>query len=217
MNKTDEKRIALVVGATGLVGSLVIEKLLKTDKYHKIRVLTRKPLSLLNPRLESIIFDFENPDSTLVWADDVFCCLGTTMAKAGSKEAFYKVDFTYPFQVATMALANNAKRFAIVTAMGADVKSMVYYNRVKGEIEDALRKLSYESLLIFRPSLLLGNRPEKRIGEQFGEWFMKLLKPIIPTKYRAVEAEKVANAMVIIATSSVRGTVVYESDILQEF
>jgi uncharacterized protein YbjT (DUF2867 family) len=217
MNKTDEKRIALVVGATGLVGSLVIEKLLKIDKYQKIRVLTRKPLSLLNPRLESIIFDFENPDSTLVWADDVFCCLGTTMAKAGSKDAFYKVDFTYPLQIATMALANGAKRFAIITAMGADIKSGIYYNRVKGEVEDTLRGLGYESLLIFRPSLLLGNRPEKRTGERIGERFMKLLKPLIPTKYRAVEAQKVANAMALITASSVRGTVVYESDILQEF
>jgi uncharacterized protein YbjT (DUF2867 family) len=217
MNKTDEKRIALVVGATGLVGSWVIEKLLKTDKYDKIRVLTRKPLSVQNPRLESIIFDFENPDSNLVWGDDVFCCLGTTMTKAGSKEAFYKVDFTYPIQIAAMALANNAKRFAIITAMGADQTSMVYYNRVKGEVEDALKKLGYESLLIFRPSLLLGNRAEKRLGERIGEAFMKFLKPLIPNKYRAVEAEKVASAMVLITTSSVRGTVVYESDILQEF
>ncbi len=217
MNKTDEKRIALVVGATGLVGSWVVEKLLKTDKYNTIRVLTRKPLSIQNPRLESIIFDFENPDSNLVWGDDVFCCLGTTMAKAGSKAAFYKVDFTYPLQIANMALANGAKRFAIITAMGADATSMVYYNRVKGEVEEALRNLGYESLLIFRPSLLLGNRAEKRLGERIGEAFMRFLKPLIPTKYRAVEAEKVANAMVLIAVSSVRGTVVYESDILQEF
>jgi uncharacterized protein YbjT (DUF2867 family) len=90
MNKTDEKRIALVVGATGLVGSLVIEKLLKIDKYQKIRVLTRKPLSLLNPRLESIIFDFENPDSTLVWADDVFCCLERPWPKQAQKTHFIR-------------------------------------------------------------------------------------------------------------------------------
>jgi uncharacterized protein YbjT (DUF2867 family) len=116
-----------------------------------------------------------------------------------------------------MALANGAKRFAIITAMGADIKSGIYYNRVKGEVEDTLRGLGYESLLIFRPSLLLGNRPEKRTGERIGERFMKLLKPLIPTKYRAVEAQKVANAMALITASSVRGTVVYESDILQEF
>lgn len=217
MNKTDEKRIALVVGATGLVGLRVVKKLLETDKYHKVRVLTRQPIPIQNPRLESIIFDFDNPDSNLVWGDDIFCCLGTTMKKAGSKEAFYNIDFSYPLQIANMALANGAKRFAVVTAMGADAKSMVYYNRVKGEVEEALRDLGYESLLIFRPSLLLGSRPEKRIGEQIGEGLMKLLKPLIPNKYRAVEAEKVASAMVLITLSSIRGTVVYESDILQEF
>ncbi len=217
MNNKEEKRIAVVVGATGLIGSWVVEKLLKSNKYHQVRVLTRKMLLINDPHLESIIFDFDNPSPDLVWGDDIFCCLGTTMAKAGSKEAFYKVDFVYPVQIAAMALANGAKRFAIVTAMGADSKSAIYYNRVKGEVEDALKDLGYKSLLIFRPSLLLGNRTEKRIGERIGEQFMKLFKPLIPGKYRAVEAEKVAAAMVLITTSSVQGTVVYESDILQEF
>lgn len=217
MNNKEEKRIAVVVGATGLIGSWVVEKLLKSNKYHQVRVLTRKMFLINDPHLESIIFDFDNPSPDLVWGDDIFCCLGTTMAKAGSKEAFYKVDFSYPVQIATMALANGAKRFAIVTAMGADSKSAIYYNRVKGEVEDALKDLGYQSLLIFRPSLLLGNRTEKRLGERIGEQFMKLFKPLIPGKYRAVEAEKVAAAMVLITTSSVRGTVVYESDILQEF
>jgi uncharacterized protein YbjT (DUF2867 family) len=217
MNKIDEKRTALVLGATGLVGTIVVEKLLLSDKYNKIRVLTRKPLAIQHLNLETIIFDFDNTDSNLVQADDVFCCLGTTIKKAGSKESFYKVDFTYPLQIANMAFANGAKRFAIVTAMGADSKSMVYYNRVKGEIEEALRNVGYESLLIFRPSLLLGNRPEKRMGEQFGETLARFFKPIIPIKYQAVEAEKVAQAMVLISSSHLRGTVVYESDILQEF
>ncbi len=212
-----ENRTALVVGATGLIGNLVVEELLRSNKYTQVKVLVRKPLLQQCPKLISTVFDFDTPDISLIKADDVYCCLGTTMKKAGSKAAFYKVDYTYPYQIAQAAQANGAKRFAIVTAMGANKSSLVYYNRVKGEIEDALKKLNFEALLLFRPSLLLGNRSEQRWGEQMGESVMKLFKPLIPEKYQAIEASKVAKAMVLITTSNVKGNIVYESDVLQEF
>jgi uncharacterized protein YbjT (DUF2867 family) len=167
--------------------------------------------------LEVIIFDFDNIDSSKVVADDVFCCLGTTMKKAGSRSEFYKVDFNYPLQIAKAALSNQAKRFAIVSAMGANSSSLIYYNRVKGEIEGSLKQLNFESLLIFRPSLLVGERNEQRFGEKMGERLSKMLNPLIPAKYQAIEAQKVANAMVLITASNVKGNLVYESDILQEF
>ncbi|MEZ4904400.1 MAG: NAD(P)H-binding protein [Spirosomataceae bacterium] len=214
---TAEKRTALVIGATGLVGGQVLTHLLNSEKYSQVKVLLRNPLEIVHQKLESVIFDFDHPDASLIKADDIFCCLGTTMKKAGSKDAFYRVDYTYPLEMAQIALANGAKRFAIVTAMGADTQSMFYYNRVKGELELSLRQLSYETLLIFRPSLLLGNRKESRLGEQIGEWFSLLFRPIIPAKYRAIEAEKVAKAMVSITSSNVKGTIVYESDLMQEF
>lgn len=212
-----EKRTALVVGATGLIGNLVVDELLASDKYARVKVLVRGSLTKTHTKLNTIVFDFDNPNASLVSADDVYCCLGTTMKKAGSKDAFYKVDCAYPYEIAKMAHTNGTKRFAIVTAMGADKDSTIYYNRVKGEVEDLLKKIGFEALLIFRPSLLLGTRPDKRTGEQIGEKLMKFFEPVIPKKYRAIEARKVAGAMVVIMTSSVKGNIVYESDILQEF
>ncbi len=214
---TSEKRIALVIGGTGLVGKEVIFKLLASDKYSDIKVLTRKSLDIVHPKLTTFVFDFEHPEASLIKADDIFCCLGTTMKKAGSKAAFYQVDYTYPYEMAKIGLANGAKRFAIITAMGADSKSLFYYNRVKGEIEAALKKLGYETLLIFRPSLLLGHRPEVRTGEKIGERLSVFLKPLLPAKYRAIKALQVANAMVTITASNVKGILVYESDVMQEF
>lgn len=214
---TSEKRSALVIGATGLVGAKVVAKLLSSDKYAHVKVLVRKPSMSSHSKLETIIFDFVHPDATLIRADDVFCCLGTTMKKAGSKEAFYKVDFTYPYEIAKIALTNGAKRFAIITAMGADRNSLFYYNQVKGEIEESLRNMGYETLLIFRPSLLVGERSEARFGEKAGGWFAKAFQFMIPVKYRAINADKVAEAMVSITSSNVKGTLVYESDLMQEF
>ena len=212
-----EKRTALVIGATGLIGLLTVDELLASEKYSKVKVLVRNSFSKQHAKLETIVFDFDQPNAALVQADDVYCCLGTTMKKAGSKAAFYKVDYKYPHEIAQIALDNGAKRFAIVTAMGANQDSSVYYNRVKGEIENTLKKIGFETMLIFRPSLLLGIRPEKRMGEQIGEFFMELFKPLVPQKYRAIEANKIARAMVLITSSGVKGNVVYESDVLQEF
>ena len=217
-SKNSEQKVALVAGGTGLVGSHVIQELATSNKYKLVKVLVRKPMPIhYNSKIEYILFDYDQPIASALVADDVYCCLGTTMKKAGSKEAFYKVDFEYPFKIAQLALAGGAKRFAIITAMGANKKSLIYYNRVKGEIEDALSKLSYEALLIFRPSLLLGNRSESRFGEKAGEVLSKLFSFAIPKKYQGIEASKVAKAMVAITASQVTGKLIYESDVLQEF
>ena len=214
---TSDKRTALVIGGSGLVGKEVISELIASDKYTEVIALTRKPLDWAHPKLSSVVFDFDHPDDAAVCADDIFCCLGTTMKKAGSKDAFYRVDYTYPVEIAQLGFQNGAKRFAIVTAMGSDSKSIFYYNRVKGDVETTLKNIGFEALLIFRPSLLLGKRSESRVGEQIGEALSKLLRPLIPSKYRAIEAYKVAKAMVTITASNVKGTLVYESDVMQEF
>ena len=214
---TASQKIALVIGGSGLIGKILIQKLLESDRYAKVRILVRSKFSLQHPKLEVIIFNFDAPDMNLIVADDVYCCLGTTMKKAGSKENFYKVDYLYPIQTAEAAFKNGTKRFSIVTSMGADATSVFYYNQVKGEIEEALKRIKFESLFIFRPSLLLGQRPETRLGEKIGEKLAKLFKPIIPSKYKAIEAEKVAKAMLSITTSSIKGIAIYESDVLQEF
>ena len=210
-------KTALVVGATGLIGKHLTIKLLTNNFYSKVKVLIRKPLNINHPNLEQIIFDFDSLDPSKIIADDIFCCLGTTMKQAGSKAAFYKVDFTYPFAIAKAALENGAKQYLIVTAMGADEKSIIYYNRVKGEIEKAISDLHYPTLLIFRPSMLLGEREEPRMGEKIGKILMKAINFIIPKRYKAIESEKVANAMLILAQKGIKNKDIFESDTLQSY
>ncbi len=206
-------KTALVVGATGLVGNNLVRQLADSSLYERVKVLTRRPLVWQHPRLQEISYDFDQPNSLLVQADHIFCCLGTTIRQAGSREAFHKVDYQYPMDIARMGLANGASLFAVVTSMGADVNSTFFYNRVKGEIERDLAALDYAALLIFRPSLLLGQRRDFRLGERVGEGFMRLLAPLIPAKYRAVEASRVAAAMIAAAQKEQSG--VFESDKLQ--
>ncbi len=210
-------KTALVVGATGLIGKHLTIKLLSSNFYSKIKVLVRKQLDINHPNLEQIIVDFDNLDISKIVADDVFCCLGTTMKQAGSKPAFYKVDFTYPVEIAKAALTNGAKQFLIVTAMGADQQSKFYYNRVKGEVEKALSDLRYPTLLIFRPSMLLGERKEARLGEKIGKIFMNAFSFITPDKYKAIEGEKVANAMMILAQKGIKNKDIFESGTLQRY
>lgn len=210
-------KTALIVGATGLIGDLLTHRLVESSAYDRVQVLTRKSLGWQHPRLQEVPFDFDHPNGLLVRADDIFCCLGTTIKKAGSKDAFRKVDYQYPLDVARLGLENGASQFAIVTAMGANASSSIFYNQVKGEVERDLAALHYPTLLIFRPSLLLGNRSEKRLGERIGSGVMRLLAPLIPAKYKAVDAEKVANAMLTTTQQRFHGQHIFESDALQRY
>lgn len=210
-------KTALVVGATGLIGGHLTRKIVNDPSYSTVKVLVRKPLDFQHPKMEQIVVDFDKLDASLVVADDVFCCLGTTMKQAGSKEAFYKVDFTYPLETAKAALQNGATQFLIVTAMGADAKSMFYYNRVKGEIEKALTELNYSTLLIFHPSLLLGKRKDARAGEGFAAVVMRALDFLTPLKYKAIKGETVANAMLAYAQKGIKGKQIIDSGTMQAF
>ncbi|MBA4849887.1 oxidoreductase [Emticicia sp. BO119] len=210
-------KTALIVGASGLIGLQLTQKILNYATYSVVKVLVRKPLDFQHPKLEQIIIDFNNFDKSLVVADDIFCCLGTTMKQAGSKEAFYKVDFTYPLEIAKAALQNRAKQYLIVTAMGADEKSVFYYNRVKGEIEKALSDLHFPALIIFRPSLLLGERTESRSGEGFATILMKTFDFLIPDKYKPIKGETVANAMLDLAQKGIKGKEILVSEKMQAF
>lgn len=211
-------KTALVIGATGLVGDLLTHQLIESSIYEKIKVLVRKSLGWQHPRLQEIKYDFDRPNGLPIQADDIFCCLGTTMKKAGSREAFQKVDYQYPVNIARQGLENGASQFAIVTSMGADPDSTFFYNRVKGEVERDLAALNYPTLLVFRPSLLLGNRAaDNRLGERLAESAMRLFAPLIPAKYKGIEAGKVAQAMLTTAQQDHKGRHIYESDALQRF
>lgn len=211
------QKTALVIGATGLIGDILTHKLVDSPFYEKVKVLVRKSLNWQHPRLQEVLFDFDHPNSLVTQADDIFCCLGTTIKKAGSKEAFQKVDYQYPLDIARLSLASGARQFSIVTAMGANSTSAFFYNRVKGDVERDLSALHYPTLLIFRPSLLLGNRSEKRLGERMATGVMTLLNPLIPARYKGVDAARVANAMLTTAQQGLTGKHIYESDRLQQF
>ncbi|MGF1638478.1 MAG: oxidoreductase [Cyclobacteriaceae bacterium] len=215
------QRTALIAGASGLVGSHLVELLLASAHYNKVISLVRKPLGRSHEKLQEVVVDFDKlaAHKAAIKADAIFCCLGTTMKKAGSKENFYKVDFTYPYELAKIALENGARQFNLVSAMGANINSKIYYNHVKGEIEKVISDLGFESTNLFRPSLLLGDRKESRLGENIGKILSLILRPVMVgalKKYRAIHADNVAKGMINSALLEKKGLYVFESDIIAE-
>lgn len=206
---------ALVIGGTGLVGNQLINLLL-ADGGYTVTVLVRKPMPINHKRLTQVVFDFEKPDKTMVQADEVFCCLGTTIKVAGSKPAFYKVDFEYVLSIAQIAHSNGASKFALVSSMGANEDSAVFYSKTKGAIEAAVTRVGFKSLFILRPSVLLGDRKEFRLGEKIGKVIMSAISFAIPKKYRPIEARQVAKAMIACMNSGKTGVHVLESDAIAD-
>ena len=212
-----EKRSALILGATGLVGNELLHILLQSNTYESVKIFIRKPLSIDHPKLTQKLVDFnvlEKYEEEFT-VQDVFCCLGTTIKKAGSQEEFKKVDFEYPLEAAKLAKKNGAEQFLIVSAMGANRHSRIFYSRVKGEIEEALKQVQFPSLHIFRPSLLLGKRNEFRFGERVAEISSPLFSPFLKGKlgkYKPIRGKDVAQAMYQIAKKNRKGESVYEGE-----
>jgi len=210
---------ALIVGSTGLIGNQLVELLLNDDRYTQVTAIARTSLPFSHPKLKLVVADFgsiESQKEKLV-ADDVFCCLGTTITSAKSKEAFRKIDFDYPLLIAKLTKALGAKQFLLVSALGANKASSVFYNKVKGEIEEAISSIGFESCHVFRPSLLLGPRIEKREGERSMQKIFSAVGFLIPKKYKAIESIKVARGMLAIAKKNVSGNFIHESNSLQAY
>ncbi len=189
-------RRVLLLGATGLVGRHCLQMLLRDDGVAHVRALVRRPPEglALSPKLETVVCDFEQMGTHPEWfaVDEVFCALGTTIAAAGSQSAFRRVDFDYPLTAAQLARRQGARHYLLVSALGANAQSLVFYNRVKGELENELRALQFPALTIARPSMLMGERKERRRKE---EW-VKPLAWLWPAAYRPVEASQVALGLV---------------------
>ncbi len=218
---SSNKKTALIAGATGLVGSELLQLLLNNSYYDKIILLLRKPVEITDKKVVQVVLDFDDlkKHTDSLKTDDVFCTLGTTIKKAGSQDAFRKVDYTYPLELARISKAHGANKFLIVTALGANANSLVFYNRVKGEIEDSLQQLNLPHLYIFRPSLLVGKRNEKRPGERLGVFASKIINPLLHgafMRYRSIEAEAVAYAMMQIAQHASKKSEIIESDMIQK-
>lgn len=197
-------RTALLAGASGLVGSHVLTRLLASSRYRRVLVVGRRPLGTMAPKLEQHVLDLDRVETDFpdVELDDVFCCLGTTIRAAGSQAAFRRVDHDYPVALARLALARGARRFAIISSLGADPNATMFYSRVKGETEADIAALGLPRCWMLRPSLLAGNRTEMRTGERFGLAVAALLSPLMVgplRRYRAIHADTVAAAMLALA------------------
>ena len=211
-------RSAIVVGATGLVGSKLVAVLLADPVYDTIHLLVRRTLARSDPRLREHLVDFAYlAKFDMPVADDVYCCLGTTIGIAGSQQAFREVDYAYPLAVARGALHRGAQQFLFISAMGADPRSSVFYSRVKGELEDAIAALGYHAAIAFRPSLLAGKRMEHRSGERIALMVLQPVRWLIPRKYRPVADVAVARAMAAYAKRGLAGFHSVPSDAIQAF
>ena len=191
-------RTAIVAGATGLVGSHVLSLLIESPHYTGVTALVRRRLDREHPKLKQLVVDFDRLPP-LPEADDVFCALGTTIKKAGSREAFRRVDYEYPVAIARQAAEAGDAQFLLVSSVGADRHSSNFYLRTKGEVEDAIGALPFRGLHVFRPSFLIGERADSRPGERFGIAAARIVGPLLAgplRKYRAIPAEAVARAMV---------------------
>jgi uncharacterized protein YbjT (DUF2867 family) len=213
---------ALLLGATGLVGGHVLDLLLSDPAYTRVTVLGRRPVARMHPKLDQRTADFDRlrEEHAISFAvDDVFCCLGTTIAAAGSQDAFRRVDHDYVVSAARAAAEHGARRYLLVSAAGANARSRIFYNRVKGEAEDGVRAQSLEGIAILRPSLLLGERTESRTGEKWAQRIMPAMDWMMVgplRRYRPIEAATVARAMVRLAKEGTRGVRVLESDEIQQ-
>jgi uncharacterized protein YbjT (DUF2867 family) len=209
-------RTALVAGATGLVGSHLLQILLEQPTWAQVVTVGRRAAPQRHPKLEQRIVDLGALDAIdPPHADDVFCCLGTTIKQAGSQDAFRRVDHDYVVALARAGLRVGATQFLLISAIGADPESRVFYSRVKGEAEAAVRALPYRAVQIFRPGLLLGKRSEFRLGERIAMVSVPLLHPFLLgglRRYRSILAADVARAMVRIAREAPRGPNVWEYD-----
>ncbi|MEJ7647128.1 MAG: NAD(P)H-binding protein [Chryseolinea sp.] len=208
---------ALIAGATGLIGNQLLQMLLSSERYSKVTAIVRNKISD-HPKLNQVSINLGDPHAYGgLYADDVFCCLGTTIAKAGSKEKFREVDFEYPLALARTMKAAGASQYLLVSALGAKKDSSIFYNQVKGEVEDSVINAGYQCVHIFRPSLLLGDRKEKRSGEEAAKVFYKIFGFLIPSKYKSIESRAVANAMRHFASRDQKGTFIHESGSLQPY
>ena len=201
------QRTALLLGATGLTGSLLLNLLLQSEDYKKVIIYVRKSTNQIHPKLVEQIIHYDTIE-TAVEADDVFCCLGTTIKIAKTKEAFEKVDLHYPLKIAALQHKAGSTQFLVVSAMGASASSSIFYSKTKGLMEAGLEAIGFESLYIFRPSFIMGNRKEERMGEKIGIAISKLIAPLMlgPLKnYQPVEASAIAASMIAHALSNQKG------------
>ena len=212
-------KTALIAGASGLVGSQLLKLLQESSLYDQVHVLTRRPLDLGGSGVTEHVTDLQSLSqrvdglcAEIGRVDDIFCALGTTIRKAGSREAFVRIDHDLVVSLGDCARHLRANRFLVVSSLGANPKSAQFYLQVKGEMESSLSDLNLDQLLIFRPSLLKGDRDDFRPGEAVSNLVMRLFAPVVPAKLQPVAGDVLARAMLRAAGEAQEKLRVYESD-----
>lgn len=207
-------KTAIVLGASGLVGTELVHQLLISTEFDRVKIFVRRTLGINNPKLEEHVIDFENLADwkhDLV-GDTLFSCMGTTLKTAGSKEKQYQVDYTYPFQCIDAAIQNGTKQILLVSSIGAKASSSNFYLRMKGELEEAIKKLNPSNFIVFRPSILDGNRVESRPAEYLALKIMRILGKLpFLKKYAPTLVRDLAASMIRLALKDKEGVKVVES------
>lgn len=200
-------RIANLIGASGLVGQQVLAQVLGNPEFSKVRVFVRRKTGLIHPKLEEQLIDFDRPESwkQLVQGDVLFSTLGTTIKTAKTKENQYRVDFTYQYEFAKAAAGNGVGAYVLVSSMGADPKSSVFYSKMKGELEEAVTRLAFRKLIVVRPSILDGDRKEQRQGEKIGLVISRFLTKYVLKKYKPTPVDVLARKMISLSLDQTNG------------
>lgn len=195
------KKTAIILGATGLTGNALLQLLVEDTYFSKIIFFSRKPIKKTHPKIEEHLIDLFELEKYKPHfnADVVFCCIGTTNAKTPDKAVYTKIDYGIPFAAAKLCKENNIDTFIVVSAMGANPESAIFYNKTKGEMEREVLKQKIASAYILQPGLISGTRNEKRAGESLANFLFKILGPLIPKSYRAISPKTIAKAMIILA------------------
>lgn len=195
------KKTAIILGATGLTGIILLEKLLKDTSFEKIKLFSRNSVDRKTQKIEEHLIDMFQLEhhSEAFTADVVFCCIGTTKAKTPNKEIYKKIDYGIPVTAAKLAKQNGIETFIAISAMGADADSSIFYNKTKGEMQRDVLKQNIKNTYVLQPSLIVGDRNENRFGENVAIFFMKTFGFLIPRKYKMIKAETIAEAMQVLA------------------
>lgn len=212
---------AIIIGASGLIGSEVLRQVCNSEQFNEVVVITRRSLNVYDKKIREIVVNFDAVDSIAreITGDIIFSCLGTTRSKTPNTNEYRKIEYDYTLNIAKIALENQVKQFHYVSSLGANKSSGSSYLKLKGEVEEKLRELPFRAMHIYQPSYLTGHRAEQRLDDKFMVPLMRLLNPLLLGslgKYKSIPAETVARAMINQSLKNQKGTFTYPSNIIKQ-